>query len=289
MHKQQTVLITGASSGIGRETALRYASRGARLLLAARGRANLEKIAGECLEAGAAEALVHAVDIGESDGVEALFADAADRLGGLDIVVQNAAVAGFGRFADVPSDVFDAIIRINVIGAANVARAALAHFRARGHGQLVIVGSVLGHVAVPYMGPYVMSKFAVTALVRILRQETKELTGITVHGIYPGAVDTPIYPLSANYFGGLARVLPLNDSPATIARAIVAAGDSTRPSEHQVGMANWPLLAGYRLVPRVFDALVGPVMRAMSFARQTQEATVGNAFTRVDTDITANT
>ena len=282
----QTVIITGASSGIGRQAALMYASRGCRLVLASRGVPNLEKVAGQCLEAGAAEAVVQPTDISDNDSVRELFRVADDRMGGIDIVVQNAAVAAFGRFADVPSEVFDTVIRINVIGAANVAREALSHFRDRGHGQLVIVGSVLGQAAVPYMGAYVISKFAVTALIRMLRQETRDQPGVVVHGVYPGAVDTPIYQLSANYFGRAARVLPFNDSPAKIARTIVAATDSGRPSERQASLANWPMLLAYRLVPRLFDALVGPLMRALSFGPDELEATEGNAFTRVVKDAT---
>lgn len=285
----QTVLITGASSGIGREAALGYASRGCRLVLAARGTTNLEKVAGECLEAGATDALAHPTDISESDSVRDLFDAAEARFGDVDIVVQNAAVAAFGRFTEVPSEVFDTVIRINVIGAANVAREALRHFRDRDGGQLVIVGSVLGQAAVPYMGAYVMSKFAVTALIRMLRQETKELPGIVVHGVYPGAVDTPIYQLSANYFGRAARVLPFNDSPAKIARTVVAATDSGKPSERQATLSNWPMLAAYRLVPRVFDAMVGPLMRALSFTPEDFDASEGNAFIRVDKDTPANT
>lgn len=128
------------------------------------------------------------------------------------------------------------------------------------------------------MGAYVMSKFAITALIRILRQETRETNGIVVHGIYPGAVDTAIYALSANYFGHQARVLPVKDSPEREARAIVEATEAGSASERQVGLLNWPLLVGYRVLPRVFDTIVGPLMRLGSFARDAYSPTTGNAF-----------
>ncbi len=272
----QTVLITGASSGIGRETALRYAARGCRLALAARGLDGLQAVAEECTQAGAVDVVVQPTDISERTEVERLFGAATSRFGEIDVVVQNAALAAFGRFTEVPADIFDMVIKTNVLGAANVARCALSHFRQRGEGQLVLVGSVLGQAAVPFMGAYVASKFAVTALIRILRQETREMPGIVVHGIYPGAVDTPVYPLAANYFGRIAKVLPVNDPPAAVARAVVAAADSGRPSERQVGWTNYPMLAGYRLLPRVFDVLVIPLMKAGSFARETLQPTPGN-------------
>ena len=207
-----------------------------------------------------------------------MFDAATARFGSLDVVVQNAAVAAFGRFVDVPADVFDHVIRTNVLGAANVARCALHHFRRQGHGQLVVVGSLLGQAAVPYMGAYVLSKFAVTALVRTLRQETRELRGVVVHGIYPGAVDTAVYAMAANYFGRCARVLPVNASPDAVARAIVEATDSGRSSERQVGWTNYPVLLGYRVLPRLFDVLVSPLMQAGSFTREQLHATVGNVF-----------
>jgi len=278
----RTVLVTGASSGIGHQVALRYAGRGCRLVLAARGADGLARVAGECLAAGAADVVVQPTDIGDRDQVQELFDVAVARYGGLDVVVQNAALAAFGRFTEVPADVFDKVVATNVLGAANVSRCAISHFRQRGAGQLVVVGSVLGQAAVPYMGAYVLSKFAITALIRTLRQETREMPGVVVHGVYPGAVDTPVYRVSANYFGRRARVLPLSDPPSAVARAVVAATESGRSSERQVGWANYPMLAGYRLLPRVFDVLVGPLMRLGSFAREPQPPTPGNAFKRTD-------
>ncbi|WP_156689412.1 SDR family NAD(P)-dependent oxidoreductase [Mycobacterium sp. Marseille-P9652] len=274
----KTVLITGASSGIGEQTALRYAGRGCSLVLAARGADRLERVASACRAAGAADVLVRPTDIAERSEVEELFDAVVDRYGALDVVVQNAALAAFGRFTQLPADIFDQVIRTNVLGAANVSRCAICHFTDRGRGQLVVVGSVLGQAAVPYMGAYVVSKFAITALIRTLRQETRELPGIVVHGIYPGAVDTAVYGAAANYFGRRAHVLPINDPASKVARAIVAATESGRPSERQVGSTNYPMLAGYRLLPRVFDILVGPMMRVGSFARDQLPPTPGNAF-----------
>ncbi|MCG5434028.1 SDR family NAD(P)-dependent oxidoreductase [Mycobacterium sp. MYCO198283] len=273
----RTILITGASSGIGRETALLLAARGDRLILTARGAEGLAQIAAECRGAGAADVLARPTDISERDQVVELFDAAVAQFGGIDVVIQNAAIAVFGRFADVPADIFDTVIKTNVVGAANVARCAVQHFRDRGQGHLLIVGSLLGHTAVPYMGAYVISKFAVTAMIRTLRQETRELKGVVVHGIYPGAVDTPIYPLSANYFGRRARVQPIKDQPSKQARAIVAAIDKRRSSERQVGLANRPILAGYRVLPRVFDAMAGPLQRVGTFTKDPLPPTTGNA------------
>ncbi len=278
------MLITGASAGIGRQTAVGYAARGWNVALAARGLDRLDDVASDCRAAGAADVLVRRTDIAERSLVEELFDAVVDRYGALDVVVQNAALAAFGRFTELPADIFDQVIRTNVLGAANVARCAICHFKDCGRGQLVVVGSVLGQAAVPYMGAYVISKFAISALIRTLRQETREVPGVVVHGIYPGAVDTAVYAHAANYFGRRAHVLPVNDPPSAVARAIIAATESGRPSERQVGLANYPMLAGYRLLPRVFDLLVGPLMRAGSFTRERWQPTPGNAFKATDVE-----
>ncbi|MEH3139301.1 MAG: SDR family NAD(P)-dependent oxidoreductase [Mycobacterium kyogaense] len=275
----RTVVITGASSGIGRETALRYSARGARLVLAARSERDLEDVAEQCRHAGAANVVVAPTDIGDADQVQRTFDLAVEAFGGIDVAAQCAAITAFGRFEDIPADVFDAIITTNLIGAANVARCALAHFRPRGRGQLVLVGSLLGVTAVPYQSAYVASKFALCGLVRALRQENRHLPGVRVHGIYPGPVDTPVYASAANFLDQQTpRVPPTSDAPGTIAAAIVRAAERTTSTERQVGWFNRPAIATYRLVPFVFDALVGPLVRRVMFTPDSHAPSTGNVF-----------
>ncbi|MBO0681289.1 SDR family NAD(P)-dependent oxidoreductase [Mycolicibacterium sp. S2-37] len=277
----QVVVVTGASSGIGKETALRFAGRGARLVLAARNEDALQRVADECLEAGARGVLLHRTDIADHADVEALFG-VATAFGPIDIVVQSAAITAFGRFEDVPPDVFDSIVRTNIIGSANVARCALTHFHQAGSGHLILIGSLLGSAAFPYQSAYVASKFALHGLVRVLRQENRARPGIKIHGVYPGPVDTPVYQTASNYYGRTPRVPPTAVSPSTVVSAIVRATDRRRSSERQVGLANRPVIAMYRLLPSVFDALVGPLVRAVSFTSESTEASEGNAFAQPD-------
>ncbi|KUI28515.1 short-chain dehydrogenase [Mycobacterium sp. IS-1742] len=272
------VVVTGASSGIGEETALRYAGRGARLVLAARNEEALQRVADECRAAGAEAVLARATDIGVCGEVEALFDTAADRFGRIDIVVQSAAITAFGRFEDVPAGVFESIVRTNLIGSANVARCALNRFHETGRGHLVLIGSLLGTTAAPFQSAYVASKFALNGLVRTLRQENRHLSGIKIHGVYPGPVDTPVYNTASNYFGRTPRVPPTAVKPSTVVSAIVRATDRGRSSERQVGLFNRPVIAMYRLVPPVYDVLMGAFLRTFGFTSEATEAHHGNAF-----------
>jgi len=276
---QVVVVITGASSGIGRQTALRYSARRARLVLGARSEDGLGDVADECRAAGAADVIVMPTDIGDSEQVQQMFDVAVEAFGRVDVAAQCAAITAFGRFEDLPVEVFDAIITTNLIGAANVARSALAHFQDRGAGQLVLVGSLLGVTAVPYQSAYVASKFALCGLIRALRQENRGRPGIRVHGIYPGPVDTPVYHSAGNYLDGRTpRVPPASDSPDTIAAAIVRAADRTSSSERQVGWANLPAIAVYRLMPAVFDAVIGPLIRRVMLTPEDSADSTGNVF-----------
>ena len=259
------VVVIGASSGIGRETALAYARRHNRLALAARSEDALLDVAADCRRAGAAEVIVQCTDIADPQQVQSLFDVAEARFGRVDVAAQCAALAAFGRFTDVPADVFDAVVRTNVMGSANVARCALRLFQARGAGHLVLVGSLLGVVAVPYQSAYVVSKFALGGLVRALRQENRHLPDVRIHGIYPGPVDTPVYETAANYSDLTPRVPPTADAPARIAAAIVRATDRRRSRERHIVLANRPMILAYRLVPRLFDAVIAPLLRKVSY------------------------
>lgn len=272
------VVVTGASSGIGRATALSYAGRQARLALAARSGDVLQLVAQECLSAGAAEVLVCTTDISDADQVQRLFDMTVARFGRVDVAVQCAAITAFGRFEDLPTAVFDGVVRTNILGAANVARSALTHFRERGSGHLVLIGSLLGMTAVPYQSAYVVSKFALTGLVRLLRQENRHLPGIRVHGVYPGPVSTPVYNTAGNYYGRAPRVAPTAVAPATIVAAIVRATDRPRSSERQVGWMNRPVIVAYHVIPAIFDAVIGPLLRAVTFSSVPTQATAGNVF-----------
>jgi NAD(P)-dependent dehydrogenase (short-subunit alcohol dehydrogenase family) len=273
----QRVLITGASSGIGRATAIELAGRGARLVLVSRGRESLEEAAAEALAAGARVALVRPADVTDEDAVRAAVDEAVAEFGGLDVVVHAAQVMAYGRIEDVPREVYEQVVDVAVHGTANVARAVLPVFRKQGAGHLVVVNSLLGNIATPLLGSYVTAKWGQLGLIRVLQQETRDEPGISISAVQPGGVDTPIYFQAASWTGSTGRPPPPVYSPQRVARAVLSTLDRPRRIV-QAGLFNPLITAGFRLVPGVFDTLVGPLLQRMAIANDDVPATEGNVF-----------
>ena len=273
----QTVLVTGASSGIGRAAAIELARRGARLVLVARGRESLEEAAAEVLAAGAQAALVRSADVTDEDAIRAAVDDAVAEFGRLDVVVHAAQVMAYGRIEDVPREVYEQVVDVAVHGTANVARAVLPVFRTQGAGHLVVVNSLLGNIAAPLMGSYVTAKWGQLGLVRVLQQETRDEPGISISVVQPGGVDTPIYMQGATWTGSTGRPPPPVYSPFRVARTVLSTLDRPRRIV-QAGLFNSLITAGFRLVPGVFDVLVGPLLQRMAIADDDVPPTEGNVF-----------
>jgi NAD(P)-dependent dehydrogenase (short-subunit alcohol dehydrogenase family) len=270
------VLVTGATGGIGAATVRAYARRGARLVLLARSAHRLESLRADVATLGA-QALVTVADIASADAVDAAFAAAVERFGRVDVVVHAAAVVAYGRFDEVPREVWDRVVDVNVTGTSNVARAALRRFREQEGGTLVLVGSVLSLATVPFMGSYVTTKWQNRALARVLQQEARQTPGIHVGIVHPGAIRTSIYSLAADYAGWIGRPPPPVYRPETVARAVLDLVDSHKRMR-SVSVANPVIALGFHLVPRVYDVLVGPLMKVAGFSRRAVGDHPGNVF-----------
>ncbi|MCP9956337.1 SDR family oxidoreductase [Streptomyces sudanensis] len=223
--KGLVVVVTGASSGIGRATALEFARRGASLVLAARGTEALEAVARECRAHRGARAVVQPTDVSDEAAVEELARRALREYGRVDAWVNAAAVAVAGSVQDVPADEVRRVLDVNVMGCVNGARAALPVMRRQGAGVLVDVSSVLGLISSPYNSAYTMSKHALLAFDASLRQELRLAgeRGVRVCTVLPATVDTPFFQHLSNRTGRRVRAMPPVYTAHRVARAVVGA------------------------------------------------------------------
>ena len=188
MTEERVLLITGASTGIGAETARQAVGRGWRVALGARSADKLDALAGEL---GEERALAHACDVTEWDDQEAFVAAAIERFGQVDAVFANAGFGAKRGFLEETPEQWRSMVLTNVLGAAYSIRAALPHFKERNAGHFLLTSSVAGRRALPG-SLYSSTKWAVTGMGEALRQEVAE-TPIKVTLIEPGMVDTPFF------------------------------------------------------------------------------------------------
>lgn len=186
----KVVLVTGASSGIGRGLALELARRGASVGLLARRRDLLEAAVDEINEAGG-RALALPADVTHADQVRAAACELRRKFGYIDVLVANAGVGGTTYAVDLCEREVTKVIRVNVIGAVNSVTAVIPHMVQRGSGHLVAISSLAGYRGLPKSAAYCASKAGVSALFESLRIDLAH-TGVDVTIIHPGFIKTPL-------------------------------------------------------------------------------------------------
>ena len=194
-YQGKTALVTGASSGMGRLLALRFARAGARVVLVARREPDLKQLAGE-IERGGGRALVLPCDVGERAHVFAAAEQAQRECGAVDILVNNAGYGHHRRFLEWDLDDMEHMLRVNFLGTLYWTKALLPQMVERRSGWIVVMASVAGKLGVPEESAYAASKFAQVGLAEALSYEVED-AGVHVLTVCPGAINTPFFDAEA--------------------------------------------------------------------------------------------
>jgi NAD(P)-dependent dehydrogenase (short-subunit alcohol dehydrogenase family) len=255
--RDQVVVVTGASSGIGLATARRAVGRGARVVLAARSGDVLEDIAREL----GPDALAVVTDVGERADVENLAERAVAAFGRIDTWINVAGLTVYGPLREITQADHERLIRTNFWGTVNGSLVATEHLRAGG-GALVNVGSIASDLAFPFQGLYAASKHAVKGFTDTLRMELiAEGAPISVTLVKPASIDTPLPARARNYMDREPMLPPPVYPPQEVAAAILHAAEHP-VRDIVVGGGGKLFTAGKEFAPGAFDQLA-PAIIAM--------------------------
>jgi len=253
--EEQVVVLMGASSGIGREAALRFAKKGAKVVVSARGEEGLASLVEE-IRRGGGEATAVVADTSEFEQVKAVAERAVEEYGRLDTWVHLAAVGLFAPIEETTPEEFGRVIEVDLMGQVYGAMAALPHLKREGRGALVHVTSVVARRAVPLQGAYSAAKHGVDGFLESLRVELRrEGWPIGVSNVMPAAINTPFFDKARTKLGVKPRGFPPLYAPGVVAGAILYAAERA-PRDIVAGGAAKGLLWGQRLSPRLMDALM---------------------------------
>jgi NAD(P)-dependent dehydrogenase (short-subunit alcohol dehydrogenase family) len=255
---QQVVAIMGASSGIGRETALQFAKKGAKLVVAARNEEGLATLIEEIARMGGTATHVVA-DTTVLEQVRAVADTAIQLYGRLDTWVHVAAVNLYATFEQTTGEEFERVVDVNLMGQVYGAMAALPHLKREGRGALIHVSSVEAKRSFPYHSAYAAAKHGIDGFLETLRVELiHENIPVNVTNVMPASINTPLFNKSRTKIGVKPQGLPPFYQPESVAEAILyAAEHPTR--ELVVGGAGQTMLFLQRLSPALMDALLNQI------------------------------
>jgi short-subunit dehydrogenase len=264
--KEQVMVITGASSGIGLATARMAATRGAKVVLAARDEAELQGLVSEITASGG-EAIAVAADVAAPEDVERIGERAMNSFGRIDTWFNNAGVSVYGKLMDVPLDDQRRVFDTNFWGVVHGSRTAV-RFMRTGGGVLINMGSIVSDRAVPLQGIYAASKHAIKAYTDTLRMELEhDRAPIAVTLIKPGAIDTPYYQHAKNYMSEEPAPPPPVYSAETVARAVCEC--AARPvRDISIGGGGRMIATMGSLAPRLTDLYMERTMFAQQKSRR---------------------
>lgn len=254
---KQTIIITGATSGIGLATATAAAEQGAAVVLVARTGEALKQVAQEITAAGGRATTIVA-DVGNEAEVETVVDHAVETFGGFDTWVNDAGVGVYGDIMDLPSDEHQRLFQTNYWGVLYGSKAAVRHLENRkGGGTLINVGSINSDFAIPLLGAYAASKHAVKGFTDTLRMELRQAgKPVQVTLIKPSGIGTPFSENARNHTGNEPQVAPPVYAPEVVAEAILHAA-THKVRSVTVGGAGRVMVGSAQLLPKVMDRVFG--------------------------------
>lgn len=249
----RVVIVTGATAGIGRETAVLLTKSGANVMATGRRAERLRELEADC--AGyPGQIKTMAGDIGQEVFAHELVAETVAAFGKLDVLVNNAGVGHKSQLAEMPMDDMKRIFDTNIFGLMHAAQAAVAQMKQQGNGRIVNVSSIVGQSPLPDSGAYCASKTAVNFLSRTLRMEMLP-HNIKVTLVYPGLTDTEFADAK---LGGKGRNrFGLRGVPAARVGQAIVRGIERGRSEIYITPTDWLLTHFNRLFPRTLDFVLG--------------------------------
>ena len=252
---QQVVAIIGASSGIGRETALQFARKGAKVVVSARNEFGLNSLVDE-IQAAGGEAKAIKGDVADFDRVKAIADYSVEQYGRLDTWVHCAATGVLARFEEITPEEFKRVIDVTLMGQVYGAMVALPYLKQEGRGAMIHVSSMEGRRALPLQSPYSTAKHGLEGLLESLRVELQhDKIPVSVTSIKPAVINTPFYNHVLTKLGVKPTGLPPYYSPTLVAEAILyTAEHPTR--DFIVGDVGRILDISQRLSPELMDAIL---------------------------------
>jgi NAD(P)-dependent dehydrogenase (short-subunit alcohol dehydrogenase family) len=251
--EHQTVVVTGASAGIGRATARLFGERGASVGLIARGEEGLAGAVRDVEEAGG-KALAVSADVADSEQVADAARHIEEALGPIDVWVNVAFTSVFSPFAEITAEEFRRVTEVSYLGFVYGTMAALGRMRPRGQGTIVQVGSALGARSIPLQSAYCGAKHAINGFTESLRCELlHDKSGVHVTVVQMPAVNTPQFSWVRSRLPNHPQPVPPIYQPEVAARGVVFAADHPRRKQYWVGGSTAATILANRVAPALLD------------------------------------
>jgi NAD(P)-dependent dehydrogenase (short-subunit alcohol dehydrogenase family) len=251
--ESQTVVITGATAGIGRATARLFGERGASVGLIARGEAGLEAAACDVEEAGG-KALAFSADVADFGQVTRAASQVEEALGPVDVWINVAFASVFAPFADITASEFQRVTEVSYLGFVYGTKAALSLMLPRDHGTIVQVGSALGSRSIPLQSAYCGAKHAINGFTSALRCELlHDKSGVHVTVVQMPAVNTPQFSWVRSRLPHHPQPVPPIYQPEVAARAVVFAADHPQKKQYWVGASTAATILANKVAPALLD------------------------------------